>query len=335
MGTCIEKCACDYNTDALALDGSGIDFDQDGNHDLAYVSEDFMGFPEPFLATEGGSYCDEGGSGSGNRIATMANFGISEFCSIDTAFDFVPGSENIGTYFTYSGGNPGDIFIVRAFNGRKYYKLQLIEVNSGEVQFKWAEIAPPDCQTCAPGQAGLKSCDQGQPACGWTPTRTINVDGNPVDWVGLIPAIIDPSSDNNSGGASYDLKSVYTAIDDMYAYVMVSTYGTQIPQEASVEVNFDYKPGQHIMHGNEAFADIHTNIRPIDNTFVAWTDDDLDGILEEFPISGYSIANGSVLELRIPLSGLENSEYFNPTFINIWQPGMGQPGNDPTDICID
>jgi hypothetical protein len=152
---------CNFTSGSLTLDGSGIDFDLDGNIDLRYVSTDFMGNPYPsgILATEGGSYC-EGGVGSGNRISNLKIFGISDFCSVATAVNFVPGSENIGTYFTYTGGGAGDLFAVRTFNGNKYFKILIEGVISNTINFFWTEISPPACETCVPGQPGMGICPQ-------------------------------------------------------------------------------------------------------------------------------------------------------------------------------
>jgi len=161
----IQSCAakanipnCNFKKGIMIIDAPGIDFDKDGNVDLEYLSEDFQDNPSPFLATEDGSYCDGSGVGSGNRIASGCEFGITDFCALDQAVDFVPGSDNIGTYFTYSGGNPGDVFIIRAFDGTDYYKVELTDVNSSEIRFRWADVSPPECETCTPGQDGMDIC---------------------------------------------------------------------------------------------------------------------------------------------------------------------------------
>ena len=158
------------------------------------------------------------------------------------------------------------------------------------------------------------------------------MDGNSADWAGL-DYFSDPIGDN-AGGPAYDIRKVSTAIDREYAYLMVETSGKPFSTDVrNVEVNYDYKPGRHFLHDVEAFADLHTNIKS-NNTMYAWTDVNFDWIMEDFPITGYSVVRGNVLELRIPLSQLEYAYYFNVTFINIWDPHIGQPGNDPTFICL-
>jgi hypothetical protein len=138
----------------LQLDGAGFDFDGDGTEDLAFLSADFMGNPGPFLGTEGGSFCG-GGIGSGNRLANW--FGGS-FDSLTTAPDYVPGDQGIGNYFTYSDGGPGEILVVRTYNGNSYYKIQITNTTATTREFTYAYVSPPGCETCVPGVDGLNIC---------------------------------------------------------------------------------------------------------------------------------------------------------------------------------
>ena len=153
---------------------------------------------------------------------------------------------------------------------------------------------------------------------------TITVDGNGADWVGLTPALVDPQGDS-TGGSGADIKHIYTAIDDTYVYIMVETYNTPINSIADIEINFNYKDGQYVTHG--VYDDLHINI--FNSTLSAWNDNDLDGNIEAYPITGYTVARGDVMEARIPLSQIESAAYFNPTFINIWASGSPN-GDDPS-----
>ena len=146
-----------------------------------------------------------------------------------------------------------------------------------------------------------------------TQTATIVVDGDPSDWFSLEPAYLDPKGDCECS-QDYDIKAIFTAIDSNYAYIMVETYGIPINKSAILEINFDYKPGQHFGHG--PLDDLGTNFRGSD--IYAWVDIDLDGKSEDYPIAGYSVVRGDVLEARIPLSEIGNPSYFNVTFLNIW-----------------
>jgi hypothetical protein len=88
----------------------------------------------------------------------LGAFGFTDFCSITRAINFVSGSNDIGSYFTYSGGGSGDLFIVRSFDGKQYYKLELTNIDLGAIQFRWAQVRFPACETCVPGQEGMKIC---------------------------------------------------------------------------------------------------------------------------------------------------------------------------------
>jgi len=136
--------------------------------------------------------------------------------------------------------------------------------------------------------------------------RLIAIDGNLDDWSALPPEYIGIDYTDESGdslcGNNADIKRIITAMDDYYAYVMVETYGSPINPDAIIEIIFDYKPGQHIL--GWPLHDLHTNITS--NGLFAFTDNDLDGNLEEYPINGYLISWGTVMEMRVRLSELEN-----------------------------
>lgn len=67
---------------------------------------------------------------------------------------------------------------------------------------------------------------------------TITVDGNGSDWTSLTPALVDPQGDS-TGGMGADIKYVYTAMDNTYAYIMVETYNQPISATAGIEINFN------------------------------------------------------------------------------------------------
>jgi hypothetical protein len=161
-----------------------------------------------------------------------------------------------------------------------------------------------------------------------TQSATITVDGNPADWAGLTPAIVDDQGDTGCGSVS-DIRRVYTAIDASYVYVMVETYGTPINNNGVIDVIFDYKPGLHLTAGGSRdVADLQISFQT-SSIGAAWKDDDLDGNMEAYPISGYTVARGAVMEARIPRSQFSNTSYFNPTLADIWNNGQNC---DPTDI---
>jgi hypothetical protein len=164
-----------------------------------------------------------------------------------------------------------------------------------------------------------------------TQRATILVDGNPDDWSSLEPALVDPQGDCICD-ANDDVKHIYTAMDDSYAYVMVETYGMPIDGSAVLEIYFDYKPGQHETRFSACCDDLGTNISG--GELYAYYDDDLDGIDEPYPINGYVIVWGSVMESKIPLSQIENAAWFNATFVNTWDYSyqMDHHGCDPCPV---
>ena len=154
--------------------------------------------------------------------------------------------------------------------------------------------------------------------CISTQIATINVDGEPSDWSSLSPAVTDPEGDSMCG-TDTDIKHIYTAIDDNYAYVMVETYNKPIHSTATIEINFSFEAGE-----------LHTNIS--DTEVNAWKPTP-----DTYPINEEIVIRGSVIEIKIPLTQLANTTYFNPTFINIWDYNYSieNSGCEPTSVyCI-
>ena len=142
-----------------------------------------------------------------------------------------------------------------------------------------------------------------------TQWATITVDGNKDDWEFFTPEITDPEGDT-ACGSNADIKHIYTAIDENFAYLMVETYGTPIHSEANIEINFDYISGVNI-----------ENEGPYDDLTTGFGSSELSASNangQRYTINDYEIRRGNVMEAKISLSDLENTTYFNPTFINIW-----------------
>jgi len=139
--------------------------------------------------------------------------------------------------------------------------------------------------------------------------KPIIVDGNASDWSDKAPVVTDPEGDDNCG-TNTDIKSLYLTTDDTDVYFMVETYGKPIHSDVQFDFFFDYKPGKHITQGR--FADINILIRQ--NSLYAYDDNDLDGNPEIYPISNYEISRGNVLEVKIPLSEIENASFFKPDY---------------------
>ena len=71
-----------------------------------------------------------------------------------------------------------------------------------------------------------------------------------------------------------------------------------------IEINFSFASGA-----------LHTNISNNVNAWKPYPD--------TYPINEEIVVRESVIEIRIPLIELENTTYFNPTFVNIWDNNSG------------
>lgn len=162
-----------------------------------------------------------------------------------------------------------------------------------------------------------------------TQIATISVDGDPSDWASLTPLNTQPAHASLCGSDA-DIKNIYTAMDSTNAYVMVETYGTPI-NPAALEINFNYKPGHHAAP-YEDYADIHTNVSNL--VLSVWTDVKLDGSLDPYPVTSYTVARSNVFEMSISLSEIENPTFFNATYVDIWDSSYstGSRGCDPTEV---
>jgi hypothetical protein len=157
------------------------------------------------------------------------------------------------------------------------------------------------------------------------------VDGVSDEWDAipennLFTNYIDLEADSLCGGDA-DIKGVMTAVDDQYAYIMVETYSSPINTDSVLEINLDFKPGQHTT--GSTGVDLTANITR--DTFTAWNDIDLDGNNEVYPIGGVEITWGDVAEIKIPLSELENTSYLYALFVNVWD--YNYPIDDPPTGC--
>ncbi|MEO5378533.1 MAG: hypothetical protein H7832_12245 [Magnetococcus sp. DMHC-6] len=158
---------------------------------------------------------------------------------------------------------------------------------------------------------------------------TFTIDGNKSDWQSFQPLFMDPQGNTICDGQS-DIKFIYYTTDGSYAYIMVETYAP-LKNTDTIEINFDYKEGQHCC--SESTADLHTNVSK--NSFSAWTDEDLNGTLENASVSGVVTAWGEVFEMKIPLAQFGNPTQFMPVFVNTWDynySNLENNGCNPVEI---
>lgn len=156
-----------------------------------------------------------------------------------------------------------------------------------------------------------------------TQNHTVIVDGNNADWSSLEPACI-VSGGTYTGTPDANIEAVYTALDQNNVYFMVQTAAPLKDSNVlTVEINFNYKSGQHFGHGS--WDDLHTSVSIGGETLSAWK-----GAMEPVTLNA-TVRVGQVLEVAIPRAELDDDGYFNATFVNTWKadsaPGEGE---DPT-----
>ena len=163
-----------------------------------------------------------------------------------------------------------------------------------------------------------------------TQNHTVIVDGNSTDWSSLEPAYIVPGG-TYTGTPDANIEAVYTALDQNNVYFMVQTAGSLKDSNVlTVEINFNYKSGQHYSQPWDAWDDLHTNVHIASETLSAWTGD-----FEPVSLNA-TVKVGQVLEVAIPRAELADEGYFNATFVNTWKansPPSGAEesgGEDPT-----
>jgi hypothetical protein len=142
----------------------------------------------------------------------------------------------------------------------------------------------------------------------------ITVDGDPADWAAAKPVGTDPAGDNGGGPQGTDVAAVFSYVDATDVYLLVTVHDPNLAPNATIELNLDYKPGT--ASPGEAWRDLHTNIWQ--TGLNAWT-----GNMVPYAIEGEEIAFGQAVEVRIPRSQLENTDYALPTLIKMWADGSG------------
>jgi hypothetical protein len=143
----------------------------------------------------------------------------------------------------------------------------------------------------------------------------IRVDGRNSDWMDVPLAYSDRQGDSKT--ERLDLKSVKTAMDSEYGYILIEIYAAFWPNDATAEVNIDCLEGITGFPGR--YGDLHTNIRR--GELNAWkSDSDKPG--SEFRVGRYkNIIRRNVMEVAIPLSSIEKLgevTHFNVTYVNLW-----------------
>jgi hypothetical protein len=147
-------------------------------------------------------------------------------------------------------------------------------------------------------------------------TTVITIDGDPSDWAGITPFLVDPQGDSLAG-LDTDIVGVYSYEDTTYEYLMVRAASNirKDVNNVNIEINFDLRPGKSICwHQDE----LTSGIQP-PNKYFFFTHSACD-VITPFPIDpgDITMAWGSVLEVRILKSALEPIIFFRPIFAAFW-----------------
>ena len=145
---------------------------------------------------------------------------------------------------------------------------------------------------------------------------TIMIDGDPNDWTGITPFLVDQQGDSLSTGDT-DILNVSYYLDSTYAYLMVRTTSEirKTENNVTVELNLDLRPGNSVCWRQD---ELHLNISP-PSKFYAWTRDTCTTITPyQVPADSVTMAWDSVLEVRILRSALGTINFFRPIFTAIW-----------------
>ncbi len=148
---------------------------------------------------------------------------------------------------------------------------------------------------------------------------SIEIDGNAIDWYDYTPDLDDPGDDGQCGVGS-DIKAIYSVVSSNFLYLMIETEGVPINSMTVMELIGEYK-----RDGSK----LNINIEELKVTLLTVQNSNEDK--REIGISDYQTVFGNVLEAKIPISGIEDFEYFKITFANIWDQESYDPKScDPT-----
>jgi hypothetical protein len=287
-----------------------------------------------------------GATGSPMDVVVNQSAGVPDIAVTPCPIEF--GSAEIGseTNITVTIGNHGNLDL--NLTSATITGADADQFNGFVSALTAITIAPSDEQTIelnfAPTSLGSKLAtlciqsndpDQGTYCCDLIgdgiDQGLVVLDGDPSDWdsiadESLFTNYVDDQGDSLCGSDG-DIKRIVTAVDDQFAYIMVETHGKPINADSVLEIDFDFKAGQHAI--GSSGIDLHTNITR--DSFTAWDDADLDGNDEVYPINGVEIAWGDVAEIKIPLTEIENTTYLYVLDVNIWDDNY--PINDPPTGC--
>ena len=143
------------------------------------------------------------------------------------------------------------------------------------------------------------------------PSATITVDGDPGDWSSIDPALIDPEGDDSVSYTGDDIKALYLAQDSDNLYLRMDLW-------ENVNTNFANGPPPNegayyfTLYNDGTYPDLHLSVG-----FDFWQTNSQwclgcndSGVPEELVSYDLVGVNGSVIEVKAPLSTLGNPTSF-------------------------
>jgi len=154
------------------------------------------------------------------------------------------------------------------------------------------------------------------------PTASMTVDGNISDWVGISPAITDPTGDANATSGS-DIEEVYVTQDASNVYVRIDlANGTPA---SSLYYGISFYPNRSHQAGDRfVFINVGAGACSVDERIAAGSG------YHNFVASGVLAISGSVIELSVPLAALNPPAY---SFIRAHDDEDG-PSLDRTETVV-
>lgn len=151
------------------------------------------------------------------------------------------------------------------------------------------------------------------------PEKSIQADGDTRDWEG-VPAAFNEKP-GRSKNKALELKSLRTAMDSAYGYLLIELYSASWPADSTVNLTIDFTSDGSVAWKRDGRADIDFNISP--SAVRAWkTETDTKKRGADYGLGAWKVkAKENVLEAAIPLKYLNKIrkvEYFNATHFDLW-----------------
>jgi hypothetical protein len=139
--------------------------------------------------------------------------------------------------------------------------------------------------------------------------RTIKVDGNPVDWVG-IPPLVSDNIDEPGVTESEDIKAVYGANDDDNLYFLMELDGLSFSADSTSTTQYifylDILPGGDPNNGNADYAIKYDNGVTTLCKYSFWGQVDCPGVK--------GAMDGTTIEVSLPWACIGGEQCFNCLF---------------------